>query len=627
MNRASSSLLVLSIFLCSVSVRAQIFTDNSDSAGIDHICNSPYLMGGGVAFFDYDQDGDEDLYMTSGFDRDHLYENDGLGNFTEVGMSKGLSFTDEFFTFGVICGDIDNDGDKDVFLTTFLGEDIITEEPIFYNNKLLLNNGGQFTDISIQAGITDSLISTSATFIDVNLDGYLDVYVINYVEEESPLLDSNNNPIGYSSTCFVNHLYLNNQDNTFTESANTFGLDHMGCGLAVASTDFNNDQNTDIYLANDFGYWLEPNVMFENTTPGFALTNTGSSLGADIGMFGMGIAVGDFDEDLDLDYYITNIGPNALLENDINNGFTDVSVGLDVTNDSVSGFLTTGWGAEFLDVDNDTYLDLLVANGHIPMPEDFFETSLMDPNKLYLNDGSGGFIDASIANNVADSSMSHGLAYGDINNDGFLDFVTVNTDTNITSNNKSKLFVNTGGGNNWIKLKLEGTISNRDAYGSHVVLYADGRSFLREVSGGASHASHSSSTLHFGLSTISFIDSIEIYWPSKLIETVYGKAVNETLNFLEGSGIVSLNEVDEISFSIYPNPTKGVTNLQMNGKIQSDVNISIFDCYGRVVFQQQVETTNLDNRVGINLNYLSAGLYTVSLSTSNGKLAKTLIIE
>ena len=200
--------------------------------------------------------------------------------------------------------DLDNDGYREILVTT--GWD----EP----NMLLYNNGdGTFTDVTASAGlIGDTAYSTSATFGDFNLDGWLDIYVSNWVDSIGVLHDSLWTVVGYSHRGFANFLYINNGDGTFSEVAQATGAGDMGCGLATSATDYDNDGDIDLYNANDFGEWVIPNVLLRND--GTTFTDVSAPSGADIAMYGMGIAVGDYDHDLDLDYYVTNIGANALFE-------------------------------------------------------------------------------------------------------------------------------------------------------------------------------------------------------------------------------------------------------------------------------------------------------------------------
>jgi len=321
---------------------AQIsFTEVALNAGIDHVHKiGDFQGGGGAAVFDYDNDGLEDLYLTSGRNRDHLYKNNGNGTYTEVGIQAGLGYTGSVYTMGVIAGDIDNDGDRDLFITTRGPADNFE-----YNlpNLLYQNNGdGTFTDISAMAGIVDTAYSTSAAFGDINEDGYLDIFVGNFfpqvVEEVVDSLGHFYPTTGYISGS-ANFLYLNKRDGSFLEAANLMGVQDSGCVWAVRFTDFDHDTNADLYIGNDFGVPLNtPNTLFQNTNPPFPLTDISVSSGADKYMASMGIAVGDYDENGFLDYYVTNAGTNVLLRNNGDGTFDDVAEAVGVGSTYIPGF-------------------------------------------------------------------------------------------------------------------------------------------------------------------------------------------------------------------------------------------------------------------------------------------------
>jgi len=399
-------ILYISLFYLSVNaVYGQFhFAEKQSEAGIDHFVEHREFMGGGATFFDFDLDGDEDLYITSGFLRDHFYINNGDGTFTNEARERGFRDTDLFYTTGVIAGDIDNDGYKDLYVNTWR-----SNSQNFARNLLFHNNGdGTFTEIWEQSGGQDEAFTMGSVFIDYNLDGFL---------------DENGIPNGFAHDCFSNSLYLNKGEGVFEKVIDQPTLDNAGCALAVTASDYDADGDLDIYLANDFGEFILPNSLFQNNEGEF--TDVAEETGADIGIFGMGIAVGDIDMDLDLDYYVTNLGRNVLLQNE-EGGFNDITTTAGVENSWViqDALRTTGWGTAFLDFDNDMDLDLFVSNGVIPADE-FIATSIPDPNKLYENDGTGNFTDVSAAANVENLTIGRGLATADYDNDGDVDVLNV----------------------------------------------------------------------------------------------------------------------------------------------------------------------------------------------------------
>jgi len=516
--------------------RAQTFQEVSRQAGIDFLVYSPTQIGGGCAFFDYDNDGWLDIYITGGLHRDLLYHNNQDGTFTETGIQAGLWITAYFYTMGVVTGDIDNDGYRDIFVTTLgIGSSYHSYKP----NFLFRNNGnGTFTDISQQAGITNSAWSVSATMGDYNLDGFLDIYVANYVDTVDFIFDpQTQDVIGYNHSGFPNFLYLNNGNRTFTTVASALRVDDDGTGLAAVFTDYDNDRDPDIYVVNDFGAWVSPNRLYVNNYPANSFTDVSVVSGADAAIYGMGIAIGDYDEDDDLDYYITNIGENVFLQNNGSGFFSDVAAAAGVANGHSGSLLTTGWGAAFLDYDNDTWLDLFVSNGHIPAAS-FIATTEKDPKKLYRNNTDGTFADVSVSEGVSDSSIARGCAMGDYDNDGDLDLlvVVIEEDTAFTNDEHTLLYRNDiANGNHWLKVKLQGTQSNRDGFGSRVEAYSNGRKWIREIDGGSSHASQHSTIAHFGLGNSTTLDSVVVLWSRGGKSFLANVPADRTITITEGA--------------------------------------------------------------------------------------------
>ena len=523
MAKAPSLCLAVAVLLTPSRVGAQTFEEVSRDSGIEHYCLDSHRICGGAAFFDYDNDGDLDLYLVGGLKSDRLYRNRGDGKFDDVSEEAGLGFTDGIVTVGVVTGDIDNDGYREIFVTT--GED---------ERNLLLKNDGQgtFTDIAESAGITQAVWSAGATFGDYNLDGLLDLYVGNYARYHALPYDQN------LDGGIENVLYKNNGDNTFEEVGVATGVnDPDGATLGVMFTDFDGDQDPDLYVANDFGYFYAPNTFLRNEYPEDVFTDIGNAAAVDTAINAMGLAVGDYDEDGDLDYYVTNIKGNSLFEN-LGDGFAEVA-----TFKAVNIHFSTSWGTAFVDYDNDTYLDLIVANGRVMPSYNLHDPDhvqrLMKPhaNVLFHNNGSGSFADVSVREGFADTTRCRGLAYADYDNDGDLDFAVVA----LTPNEKevrSLLYRNQkGAAKNWLKVSLQGTASNRDGIGSRVRVVADGRSWIREIDGGTSYVSQHSSIAHFGLGDIAAVDSVIVMWPGGNREAFADIEANQTLHIVENTSI------------------------------------------------------------------------------------------
>lgn len=545
-----SYLLLLAVLVFSISrAQGQAFTEVTAQSGINHVFHvGDWMFGGGVAVLDYDNDGLEDLYITGGVARDVLYKNNGDGTFTEVSAQANLNSSDSVYTMGAVAGDIDNDGFKDLYVTTRCLLDLRT----YTTNILYRNNGdGTFTDITVSAGMAlDSAFSTSASFGDYNLDGYIDLVVGNFFE------DSVLHFFDTSGTYYnrlpddgaYNYLYLNNGNNTFTEVGQAMGLhSNKGPTWTVAFSDYDNDADVDIIVGNDFGYTtLIPNTIHQNQYPANNFLDVGSQIGFNVEMHAMGTAVGDFNEDGWLDYYMTDVGTNRLYES--NGGGTFDSLGAPQNNcrnpgwfdPSIPRFVRSiGWGTMFMDYDHDTYLDLFISNGSLVTIQ--ADDSLYNPNALYRNNATNGFSNVSSTSGLNYGHTSRGSVMFDYDKDGDQDILTVEQTwpTGYGANRPVpavRLFENnTNGNNKWLQVKLRGVTSNRDGLGARIRIVTGGRSMIREVDGGSTCMSSSTPIVHFGIGQNQEIDTVEVTWPGgyKQVRTYVNP--NQTIVIVEGA--------------------------------------------------------------------------------------------
>jgi len=574
----------------------------SQEKGINHYYQNLQEMGGGCAFADFNSDGWQDLWINGGNQNEKLYINDGTGSFENKTTEAGLSDLSINAT-GVIVGDIDNDGHKDVFLITS------ATGP----NNLLHNNGdGSFSNISQEAGfLQDTAFSMSASFADINLDGYLDIYVGNYVSELKLLYDGNGTAIGFDHSCSEDYLYLNNQDNTFEKVDLNFWESQTGCVLASTFTDYDLDGDPDLMIANDFGEWITPNRLFTNNYPDNNFTEVSEQLGADIGIYAMGIAIGDYDLDEDLDYYFTNLGRNVLLHNE-NGVFVDKTEFAGVEDIQFEDLNTVGWGTSFQDMDLDMYPDLLVANGYIPAGGgslDWLASNPENPNKLYVNNGNGTFSDASNVTGFSSKSKGRGLASADIDNDGDVDIMVVILNALVIPGNENKValyenILNTS--NNYLKVDLTGVRNNRDAYGSIVRVYVDDKVLIRELNGGSSHVSQNSSVLHFGLADNTEIDSLLVTWPGGAEQTVIGPDINTTLEIEEDLSIyTSVEDPKRTQYNVYPVPTTSRLYLL---NYDNTAAFTVYSQFGKLLFRGSGNE--------INVEHLESGMYYMHIQHS-----------
>ena len=567
------------------------YTEISASAGIDYLVWGPRKMGGGLAFFDYDMDGWEDLYVTGGLRRDMLYHNNGDGTFTEVGLAAGLGAT-SIQTYGVVSGDIDNDGFREIVITT----DSTDANFLFYNN-----GDGTFTDISASAGIVETDWGYAPAFGDFNHDGLIDLYVGNYIETGRAIFDSITGlAIGYDHDCSENQLYINNGDLTFTEIGMLANVNDDGCALATAFTDFDHDGDVDLLVANDFGEWVSPNGLYRNEFPSVStLSDVSTPSNMDVQLYSMGIAIADYDHDMDMDYYISNIGGNVLMKNNNDGTFVEdqaaAGVKNEFVNDPLDSILTVGWGTAFMDMDNDTWQDLYVVNGYMGLP--MFATSLDDPDKMYRNNGDGTFDDVSSASGLGSTHIGRGFAYSDFDKDGDLDFVVTNIHWDTTTSDRIQFYRNDyAGTNHWINIELEGLACNRDGYGSHIKVVTATDSWLYEINGGSSHASQNSSIAHIGLGTSTSIDSLIIFWPGGGEQVLTSLAADQHLHILEDTtsplitGIKTPVEGPASNFAAAPNPFQNATTFSFQTLVSEAVTLEVYDIMGRKVRSLIAET-------------------------------------
>ena len=525
------------------------FTDITERANIKfrHVASpeKKYIvesMSGGVALFDYDNDGYEDIFFvnsltvdlvkTAGKTTSALYHNNGDGTFTDVTAKSGLANVG--WGMGVAAGDYDNDGFEDLFVTC-LGQ-----------NHLYHNNGdGTFTDVTSKAGVGASHWSTGAAFLDYDNDGRLDLFVSNYVD-----FDVNHLPeFGKGRTCQFkgvpvqcgprglpgahDYLFHNNGDGTFTDVSEKAGVsDPNGYyGLGVIASDFDEDGFVDIYVANDstpcFLYHNNGNGTFKEIgfISGTAVNGDGSEQGS------MGVTVGDYDHDGKLDLFKTNFADeyNTLYHNDGQDGFTDVSYKANVAAVSMP---YVGWGTKFFDYDNDGWVDLFVANGHVyPQLPNYRQRNFLFHNN---HDGTFNEVGASSGSPLKLDGVGRGVAFGDIDNDGDVDLVISNLD------GAPLLLRNDGGNsNNSVLINTVGVKSNRDGIGARVKVIAGDLQQVDEVRSGGSYLSQSDLRLHFGLEARSKINLIEVRWPSGTVDKIRDAGVNRILTIKEGQGLVA----------------------------------------------------------------------------------------
>jgi hypothetical protein len=573
------AIFLLFIALVTFNTYSQTFTNIARQIGvIATYFDDYYIPGGGVGLADIDNDGDIDIIIAG---RTHfiVYRNDN-GIYTNITAQSGINFQGDCLK-SVLFGDYDNDGWRDVYLTSW-----------YAGSRLYRNNGnGTFTNVTAASGINIPINyqTTTAAWGDVNRDGYIDLYIGNYGNIEN----AGEQP---------NYLYKNNGNGTFTDItvASNANDSLYKKPLAIVIYDYNFDGWQDIYIANDKG---QRSTLLKNTGNGIFQDVTYIS-GTMCYFDAMGIAVGDYNHDGLLDIHVSNGPPgNATFRYNGNGTFTDVAV---QTNTTIN---KECWGNSFLDYNNDGWCDLYVtAAAGIDMCD-----------VIYRNNRNNTFSNIGFSIGIRDSTFSYGAAKCDYNNDGYVDLlVTHSRDSN------AYFYRNNGGSNNWIKLKLTGVQTNRDAYGTVITVWANGMINKQVILGGSSYLSTDDTEMIFGLGTANQADSIIINWTNGLTERIYNVPKNNRYYVLEGSGIIGLipigNEIPSTFklYQNYPNPFNPSTKIKFAIPKADYVSIKVYDLTGR-------EVTSLVNHfvkagiyeIDLNLTGYSSGVYFFRLITSD----------
>jgi len=524
-----------------------VFEDVAAEAGLDfqHFSGSPekqYIlesMSGGVAWIDFDRDGWMDLYLVNGGHWEELvqgkrtvsnalYRNNGDGTFANVTDKAGVG--NRRWGMGVAAGDYDNDGWVDLFVCNY------------GPNTLYRNNGdGTFKDVTAAAGVGDGRWAVSASFGDYDADGRLDLYVTNTVQFDYKHPDPMEchyrgitvqcGPLGMVGDSDI--LYRNNGDGTFGDVSKKAGVSDVtpSYGLGAIWSDYDNDGDLDLYVANDqmanFLFRNQGDGTFEETGlfAGAAFSDDGTAQGS------MGVDFGDYDRDGLLDIYITHFSDdyNTLFRNLGQGRFRDMTRGAGLT---FSSWPMVGWGTGFVDLDHDGWEDIFAANGHVFPQVDGYKigTSFHQRSQVFRNLGQGKFQEVSAGLDKLKSWSSRGVAFADYDNDGDIDIAVNNLD------GVPWLLKNQKGSEagNWLMLSLEGTRTNRSAIGARVSLETAEGKQMREVRGGSSYESTHDFRVHFGLGRLETVRKLTVRWTDGTTQEFENVATNRIYRLKEG---------------------------------------------------------------------------------------------
>jgi hypothetical protein len=509
------------------------YTHYSGATGKKYL---PETLGPGVTFIDYDNDGWQDLFFTNGKDWPgqrrrastlQLFRNSRNGTFTDVSRASGLAV--EVYGMGSAAGDFDNDGDDDLFVTA-LGQSLL-----FRNTRGVFTDVTKEAGLN---GISE--FSTSAAWIDYDRDGNLDLVVANYVQWDPKTdlfctLDGTHKsyctPESYRGA--PARLWHNRGNGSFEDATTKAGLaDNTSKGLGVAVLDANQDAWPDILIAND----TQPNRLYINNGKG-SFTEKGVLSGIafseeGIARAGMGVDAADYDRSGYPSIMITNFANQmlALYHNEGNGLFVDEAPRSELGRSSL---LTLGFGCFFFDYDLDGWLDIFVANGHIESDVEKIQSRIRyaQPPHLFRNAGRGVFkeVSQSLGAAFVKPRVARGAAYGDFDNDGDLDIVMT------TNGGPAVLLRNDGAVNRSLRIKLTGTRSNRNGLGALVRVSAGGETQTQMLRSGSSYLSQSERILTFGLGARAQADSIEIRWPSGRVDRLANVPSGQVLRVQEGS--------------------------------------------------------------------------------------------
>jgi hypothetical protein len=530
------------------------FTNVASNAGLSAVtvfggkATNKYLVettGCGIGFLDYNNDGLLDIFQVNGsvlegFPKgqepaNHFYRNRGNGSFEDVTQKANLHQSG--WGQGVCVGDYDNDGHVDLFVS-YWGQ-----------NQLYRNRGdGTFENVTKQANVLNrrDRWGTGCAFLDFDRDGYLDLFVANYVDFDIDFTPDSGSGIchykGLKVACgpaglpgSKNVLYRNRGNGTFEDVSEAAGITHTAStyGLGVSTVDFDDDGWTDIYVAND----SKPSSLYRNNRDG-TFADIGVRAGCGYSQdgkaqAGMGVAIGDYDQNGFMDIFRTNFAEEtSTLYSNLGTGLCE-----DTTFPAGIGVNTRwlGWGAGFLDLDNDGWLDLFLANGHVypEVTQLQTEASYKQRKIVYRNLNGHRFEDISerLGPPVTTPKASRGCAFGDFNNDGTIDVVINNV------HDASDLFrLENAGSNHWVTIQLIGFRSNRSAIGARLRCISEGVIQTEEVRGGGSYLSQNDLRVHFGLGKASSVERLEVRWPSGLQEHWTRLQVDQIVTLKEGSG-------------------------------------------------------------------------------------------
>jgi len=542
---------VIVTLLCQFILQGQQFTDISEEAGIQHYFEVfEGMFGGGIAVLDFNNDGYEDLYLTGGMQEDQLLLNLKNGTFENVFKKAKLDAALNFVTQGVATADFNRDGWMDLFVTTITTKDKKKTIPRAQNLIFINQGDGTFKDESKTFGIQDTeSFSTGIAIGDFNLDGYPDVYVGNYFTDyDGGLKEISDATIVNAGRTAKGYLYENRGGKKLVEVSKKYGIDHRGFSFGGIFTDFDNDNDLDLMVNNDFGYKAKPNYLLENLYPKKEFKYVEADYEMDLRINAMGGATADINADGFLDYFISNIRFNRfMIQNPDKKIFEDQAEALGTQ------LFTISWGTNFNDFDHDGDIDLFVANGDL-------NPNCVPMYNFYFENKEGQFYEHSSKFGLKDYGIGRGSALFDLENDGDMDLIVAAQKPTMEYGPPSitRLYRNDIATGNYLQVKLKGNASTLSALGARIQVFSDSLFLNQEIDGGnTSHLSHNSTLAHFGLGNRKKIDSLQVIWPGgamtkmKEIQTNQRIFIEETQPFKEKKSLMVWIILPLIAFGVF----------------------------------------------------------------------------
>lgn len=562
-------LISMLCFFLYLSLNGQVqFVDVSETAGVK-------ITGfnSGIAAGDYDNDGDEDVFVSVANGPNLLFENIGNGNFNERATAAGLAYTGP--SYCSVWGDLDNDGDLDLYVGNR------DERNLLYINK----GDGTFNEIAASAFVDTYHKPRSIMLADIDNDGWLDIYIANFNEE--------------------NQLFRNNQNLTFTNIVLGARVSDWKQSMGAVFFDYDNDGDQDLYLTRDAN---KDYVFYENDGNGF-FTDKSVESGLNYVGQGMGLDVGDINNDGFLDVYVSNLFDNVLFLNKGDGTFEDITATAGVADYGM------GWGTSFLDFDNDGWLDIYVVNDSYFSPY---------PNILYRNKGDNSFEVVGANTPIASMFGAYGMVVLDADLDGRLDVFIGNN-----SNDGNQLILNKSGNTgNWFKVRARAKDKNIFAIGSRVEVYAGGRKYIDDITAGSGYSSQHSSVLHFGIGTATRVDSLQVKWADGRLDWYYDLPVNELFEARQQeSTATDLVLLEDTFFRLSPNPFGSSFYIDFDLENTASLEMELYDALGNCIFRKgKIQHHTGAHQVKIDiLSNSPKGVYFLKIRTAEGQVSKRLL--